>query len=175
MASKQPLMLRLFLGLTLFFAWATWARNYYVCEVLQTCNLPTINSDSSLLASIPKTLSILQDKKPLLQHELEFHFDYASHAPNYFTEHNLILKKIVQLLHKHPKNRLKITGIQTKEESENIKPTRRYSNLGIARAQALADKLNTEFKVPLHRIIIDSKITPHPLLLKPIEFEFISS
>jgi hypothetical protein len=168
-------MLRIFIGVTLFLFWATWARNYYVCEVLQACNPPVLNSDSSLLASIPKTLSILKGQKPLLQNEIEFHFDYASHAPNYFSEHTLLLKKIVQLLHKHPQSRLKITGIQTKEEAENIKPTRRYSNLGIARAQVLADKLNTEFKTPLNRIIIDSKITTQTVLHRPIKFTFVPS
>ena len=140
-------MIRFFLGLVLFVVWAGTARHYYVCTIKGQCQPPEPAADSSFLERLPQTLDLTAGDLVLLDNYSQFYFDYASHAYTYVDGNEKFLGLVATFLKEHPDPSitLEITGYQTAAEETDLESSKRYNNLGIARAQTIIDKLIQEY------------------------------
>lgn len=152
--------------------WVSYARHYYICEIKGECGPPPLDIDSSFIKNIPKTLNLTAGKYKILKDYPEFYFDYGSHAYTSVEGNESFLDSVAVFLVEHPDDSIKITvtGYYLKSEEKNIKDSKLYNDLGIARAQTIIDKLIEEYKIPAHRLKAASKEISGETVLAPLGF-----
>lgn len=165
-------MIRFLIGLAIFLVWAVFARNYYICEIKGECEPPQMDVDSSFLENLPRTLDLTAGEHLILEDYPQFYFDYASHAYTYVDGNEEFLQEIATFLEEHPADSitLTITGFYLEDEQTAIEDSKFYNDLGLARVQAIIDKLVNEYNIAPNRLIPRSRLATENPVTIPLMF-----
>lgn len=168
-------MIRLLIGFGIFIIWIAFARNYYLCEIKGLCGPPATDVDSTYLTNIPRTLHLTAGRDTLLKNYPQFYFDYASHAYTYIDGNEKFLNQVATFLQTHPDPDIKliIEGAYLADEQEAVASTKRFNDLGLARAQAIADKLMEEYRLGKPRFQVRSVLAKTNPIVAPLRFRII--
>jgi len=164
-------MLRFLLGFGIFMLWLVWARNYYVCQVLGQCGPKQSHVDSTLLQNIPHTLKLMTGDYAILEGYPQFYFDFGSHAYTYVDGNEKFLSKVASFMNEHPKTTLLVRGYYLDKEKTVIDNSHYYSDLGLARAYTIINKLVEEYQIPKGRIKAISELAIADPIVEPLQFD----
>ena len=152
-------MLRFLVSFILFISWLSLARHYYFCHIKGDCAVFVSNEDPTLATKIPYTLSLMAGDYMILEGYPEFYFDFGSHEAIFMESHLHFLEKTAaflqqkQLIYQH----IELVGRYKKSEIKSMN-TSQYSDLGIARAQVVGQKLIELSNISLKKINFRSEI-----------------
>ncbi|MEL6863301.1 MAG: hypothetical protein AAFP19_02730 [Bacteroidota bacterium] len=155
-----------FLGLLVFSLYATFARYYYVCEIMGLCDGEEIIE--AVLDQRPKTLNLMEGDSILLKEYDQFSFPTGSILPALNGNNTQFLDLLEELLTNDPAKNLSITGYYLNSEKESR--TGVHENLGIARAAAVRDLL-IDRGIAAERLFIDAAMVDKTLLVEPLRFK----
>ncbi len=164
-------MIRFLIGLGIFLLWVVWARRYYVCEILGECGEPQVSVDSSFLDNLPQNLKLVAGDYIILDEYPQFYFDFGSHAYTYVDGNEKFLSDVAIFLNDNPKAKLVIRGYYLPSEKKVVDKNRFYYDLGIARANAIIDKLIQEYHIDQHRIRAVSELAVADPITEPLQFD----
>ncbi len=157
-----------FSGFLLFCIWTAFARYYYVCEIKQHCGSATSTSSQEA----PKSdLRLMDGGVALLSGYEQFSFASNSAELHLSKNNEAFLDSVLLYLLHDPGKALQIHG--SYRPSERDVTTRAYSNLGLARAEAIRHYL-AERGLATEHVHIKHGLSKNEQLPAPLQFSIIN-
>ena len=153
--------------------WIVLSRYAYVCVILGTCDQPPSNVKSIGTTSEirPTTLSVRYNDTVILKDYEEFSFSEGAVLPETHLDNDRFLDDLATYLINNPQREMKINGHFRPSELEVSSGI--YENIGLARANAIRQKLITR-GIEEDRIALDYEQGSNEILGRPISFELSS-